>query len=175
MIPLGFIPSVPTLVIVAALSIAVGVQQVRVDRRDAALAAEVAARATETAERAGLALDHALTVGRLQSQHAALQQLKEDEYAQQLHNNALAGAAGRADAQRLRDKLATFTSGDRQPGEADTAACQRAQHRLPIVGALLGEGVGLEAESRAIIEQRDAEVARLLAQINVDRAACSAP
>ena len=169
-------PILPTVII--ALSIAVGIQQVRVDRRDAALATEVAARATETAGRAQLALDHALTVSRLQSQHAAAQQLKDENYAQQLHNNALADAAGRADAQRLRDKLAAFTAftaRDRQPGETDTAACERAQHRLPIVGALLGEGVSLEAEGRAIIERRDAEVARLLAQINVDRAACSAP
>ncbi len=75
----------------------------------------------------------------------------------------------------MRDKLAAFASGDQQPGEADAAACQRAQHRLPIVGALLGEGVSLEAESRAIIDRRDAEVARLLAQINLDRVACSSP
>ena len=121
-----------------------------------------------------MAQKHADQVAQLQSQHAAVQQQKEDEYAQQLHNTEIAGVAGRADAQRLRNQLASFTASDRQPGETDTAACQRAQYRLPIVGALLGEGVELEAESRAIIERRDAEVKRLLDQISIDRMACSA-
>lgn len=159
---------------IAGLSTAVGVQQVRVANGQTALAEQVAARSTETAERTQLALDYTLSVANLQSKHAADQLQKDDDYAKQIKLLTHTGDVERATAQRLRDKIATFTSGGSQSGETDASAGQRARDRLPVVGALLAESVELEAESRAIIQRRDAEVARLLEQITIDRAACSA-
>lgn len=172
--PLSLIPSWGTWAAIGVLTAAVGVQQVRVANLKTDLAEQVSARATETTARAKMALDHADAIGKLQYQHAADQQQKEDDYAKKIRSLETAGAAQRADAQRMRDKLTAFTSGDRRPGETDAAACQRARDRLPLVGALLEEGIGLETESRAIIERRDAEVGRLQEQITIDRTACSA-
>ncbi len=160
---------------IGLLTAAVGAQQLRVANGARALAQEQSARSADNSQRAALALEHAVAIGKLQSQHAADQQQKDETYVQKLHNLQTAGAVDRADAQRLRGKLATFTSGAVQPGETDAAAGQRARDRLPHVGALLAEGVELEAESRAIIQRRDAEVGRLLDQIRIDRVACTAP
>lgn len=158
---------------IGVLTAAVGVQQVRVANGERALAQEQSARADDDRWRATLALEHAAAVGELQYQHAADQQQKDETYAQKLHNLETTGAVDHADAQRLRGKLAAFTSGVVQPGETDAAAGERARDRLPLVGELLAEGVELEAESRAIIQRRDAEVGRLLDQIQIDRVACS--
>lgn len=158
-------------VLVAALLVGLGAQQVRVSNGEHTLAQERSARADDNSQRATLALEHAVTIGKLQSQHAADQQQKDTTHAQKLHNIQVAGAADRADAQRLRGNLTTFTSSAVRPGETDTAACQRARDRLPVVGDLLAEGVELEAESRTIIQRRDAEVERLLNQVQIDRKA----
>jgi hypothetical protein len=170
---INIIPSWAYWLAIGALTAGVGAQQVRVANLKTDLATEGRARATESAKRTQLALDHTVAIGKLQSQHAADQQQKDDKYAQQLHNLQAAGAVARADAQRLRGKLATFTSGAVQTGETDATAGQRARDRLPLVGALLAEGVELEAESRGIIQRRDAEVGHLADQIRIDRAACS--
>lgn len=158
---------------IAVLTAAVGAQQVRVAMAHTELANEKTARANETIERQNLVITHADELRKLESQHAADQQQQEEAYARQITIAKTAGAADRADAQRVRGQLAAFTSGATRTGETDAAACQRARDRLPIVGALLGEGVELEAEGSEIIRRRDAEVTLLLGQIRIDRAACS--
>lgn len=158
---------------IAVLTAAVGAQQVRVTMAHTELAVEQKARADETIERQNLVIAHAADLRRLESQHAADQQQQEDAYARQITIAKTAGAADRADAQRVRGQLAAFTSGATRPGETDAAACQRARDRLPRVGDLLAEGIELETESRELIRQRDAEVVLLLGQIGIDRAACS--
>jgi hypothetical protein len=159
----------------AATSLTAVVTQLELSSVEASLSAEVAARATDRAERATLALAHFTDVKNIEIKHAAEQQQKDSDYAQTLQKLELAGTTGRADAQRLRSMLSAFTAGDRGPGETDAAAGQRARDRLQLVGALLAEGIELEAEGRAVIDRRDAEVGRLLEQIQIDRAACSAP
>ena len=158
-------------VAIGVLTAGVGAQQVRVSTAHTALAQEKAARAEETAERTQLVLDHELSLKSILATHTAAQQLKDDTYAAKILEINTSAVRNAADAGKLRLRLEAFTSSARQPGETDTAACERAQYRLPIVGGLLAEGVELEAESRAIIQQRDAEVERLLEQIKIDRAA----
>lgn len=160
-------------IIIALMGASVGVERIQVANAKANLATEKAARAVETQQRTKLALDHAEQLLTIKSKHAAEQQQKEEAYATQLLAAKTAGIADRADAQRMRNKLAAFTSGTARPGDTDATACKRAQDRLPRVGALLAEGVELEAESRELIRQRDAEINLLLGQINIDRSACS--
>lgn len=160
---------------IALLMAAVGAQQVRVANAHTELAEEQKARAGETIERQGLVIAHAKELRAKESQHAAETQQKVEAYESQITAAKTAGAADRADAKRVRGQLAAYASGGRRPGETDAVACQRAQDRLPRVGALLAEGVELEAESRELIRQRDAEVTLLLGQIKTDRAACSPP
>lgn len=158
-------------VAIAALTAGIVAQQLRVSNAYTALYEERAARAEETAERIQLVMDHEMSLKSILATHAAAQQTKDDTYAAKLLDLKTSAVRNAADAGKLRLRLEAFTGSARQPGETDAAACQRAQYRLPIVGGLLAEGVELEAESRAIIQQRDAEVERLLEQIKIDRAA----
>ncbi len=158
---------------IGVLMVLIGAQEVRVGREKVALASEQKARALETQQRTQLALDHSETLRLKERQHTAATQQKDEAYATQLLAAKNAGAADRADAQRLRGQLAAFTSGATRPGETDAVACQRFKDRLPLVGSLLAEGISLEAESRELIRQRDAEVVLLQGQITIDRAACS--
>ena len=172
---MNIVPSWVYWIVIAGLAAAVGAQQMRVDHAKTQLATEKAARAQETIARQDMVIKHAAELRDRESKHAAAQQQKEEAYATQLLAAKSAGAADRADAQRVRSQLATFTSSATRPGETDAAACKRAQDRLPRIGALLAEGIELEAESRELIRQRDAEVTLLLGQIATDRAACSPP
>jgi hypothetical protein len=156
---------------IGLLVAAVGAQQVRVASVERALAQEQSARADDSLQQALVNLDWVSKVSDLQTKHAADQQQLEETHVQKMHKLETAGAVDRADAQRMRGKLANFASSASQPGETDAAACQRARDRLPKLGDLLAEGIELEAESRSIIERRDAEVGRLLDQIHIDRAA----
>lgn len=160
-------------IVIAVLAVGIGVQQVRVAHGQTELAQEQKAHSDETAIRMKLALDHTAEIGRLTAQHAADQQHSEERYAE--INKALADER-RADAvttNRLRDKLAAYTSGDRRPGETDTVASERSADRLQALGRMVREGVELLTEARSIIGRRDGEVARLLDQIKIDRTACS--
>lgn len=172
---LKVIPDWAYWIAIGVLTAAVGAQQVRVANAHTELAQEKSARAIETQQRTQLALDHSETLRLKERQHAAATQQKDEAHAAELLAAKTAGAADRADAQRMRNKLAAFTSATTRPGETDAAACQRVKDRLPRVGALLAEGIELEAESRELIRQRDAEVTLLLGQIKTDRAACSPP
>lgn len=171
MLTVRVVPTWVYWVAIGALTVGIGAQQVRVSNAHTALAQEKAARAEETAERTQLILDHELSLKSILATHTAAQQLKDDTYAAKILEINTSAVRNAADAGKLRLRLEAFTSSARQPGETDTAACERARYRLPIVGGLLAEGVELEAESRAIIQQRDAEVERLLEQIKIDRAA----
>lgn len=156
---------------IGVLMAAVGAQQVRVANAHTELADEQRARAEETSGRMQVAMAYTDELRLRESQHAADQQQKEEKYAIEILAVKTAGATDRADAKRVRGQLAAFTSSGNRPGETDAIACKRAQDRLPRVGALLAEGIELEAESREFIRQRDAEIDLLLRQIKIDRAA----
>ena len=171
MFGINLIPTWAYWTAIGVLSAAVGAQQVRVSNAHADLSQEKTERAEETAERVQLVLDHELSIKSILATHTAAQQTKDDIYVAKVLELKDAAVRNAADARGLRLKLEAFTSGARQPGETDAAACERAQYRLGAVGNLLAEGVELEAESRAIIERRDAEVERLKGQVAIDRAA----
>lgn len=173
--PLGMIKLVPYwvyLLVIAMLLTWGGVQTTRVAVAQKDLAVEVQERAVETTERTQLALANQVKVSKIKSEHAASQQLKDENYAKQINQLRADNAVYTADSQRLRNKVSAFASGAVRAGETNAAACQRAVDRLPAIGALLGQSVELEAESRAVIKQRDAEVKMLLDQIRIDRKAC---
>lgn len=156
---------------IAALAATSGMQQVRISGTQAELAQEKHERSLEALEQTNTVLRHEQKVKSILATHTAAQREKDDDYVKQLDTVRANYVRSADDARRLRSRLEAFTGSGRQPGETESAACERAQHRLPIVGGLLAEGIELEAESRAIIEQRDAEVKRLLEQIKIDRAA----
>lgn len=159
--------------LLAALCITVAVQQARIGSLRADLARAEAQVATERAERVEAARKHAERLADVQLEHATRQQ--EAEHAWNEEKARL--AAGRRDdaelVRRLRAQVATALSAGRGPaGQADAAADQRRDDSAEDLAGLLGEGIALVAEGRRLVEQRDAEVTRLLAQITADRAAC---
>lgn len=172
---INFIPDWVYWLVIAALAAVVGVQQIRVADRDVELAQAQTARSNETAAREKVARDATANIASLQAQHAHDQQLTENGYASKIQKLENDKRAGDALTGRLRGKLATFAASGRAPGETDAVALERAADRLGIVAGLLSESVDLVAESRSVVERRDLEVGRLLDQIKLDRAACSAP
>lgn len=178
---LKFFPEWVYWIVIGALVVLLGAQQVRVANAhtelansQTELAQEQKARSAETAQRVQVALKHAGEIKQLQEKHAEEQQAKEDLYVAKIKKLEADNRAGLATADRLRNTLATIASGDRRPGETDAAALQRTANRLQLVSRLLAEGVDLVTEGRAVVEGRDLEVGRLLEQISIDRAACSA-
>lgn len=173
-------PWVP-LAVGGALVALVGVQQIRVMDRD-----------TEIQRQKGLvlaregALKDVNTVAAeareawanerraLQAQHATSQQKANDDFKKTTGAVEQRAAALRADNDRLRNQVRGYAAVTRTEGESDAALASRTGHRLAVVATLLDEGVGLEAESRRIIETRDAEVKLLRSQVDADRAACAA-
>lgn len=171
---LKLIPDWAYWVAIAALAAAVGVQQVRVANLKADVAQVEKARDGETAARERAAREHADKLRDLQARHAEEQQQKETDYETKLAKLEKDKRADAAVAGQLRDKLAAFAARSQQPGETDTAAVERYANRLGIVSGLLAESIDLVTEGRSVIERRDAEVGRLLEQINLDRSACQA-
>lgn len=159
--------------VIAALVGLLGVQQVRVSDYKTEIAELKQKVSDERADREAAARAHVEELRLRETQHTQAQQLKDKDYAQKL---ALLEAGRRDDRAligSLRGTIASYTAIGQRPGETDAAALERASHRLQTIGQLLDEGVELVIESRRLVEQRDAEVARLLDQIRIDRAACS--
>jgi hypothetical protein len=171
---LDLIPSWMYLVAIGVLVAVVGLQEVRISGLETDVAIEQTKAATELSLRTKAALDHSEAMSELSQAHAKDQQTKEDTYNDSLQKIQDRNRVVTADNDRLRGKLTAFTSRDRRPGETDTAAIERYQGRLEIVGALLGESLSLLQEGGLVIEGRDLEVKNLLEQIHIDRAACTA-
>jgi hypothetical protein len=158
---------------IAALTVVVGVQEVRVQRAQAETSKVKLDFATDQAQRQEVARKLIEENGRLQTEHAAKQQELETRYAKQKTDYENRRRADAATVGRLRDQLATYTARGDAPDHTEPVACQRAGDRLEALGGLFAEGVELVVEGRGIVERRDAEVIRLLGQIGADRAACS--
>jgi hypothetical protein len=171
---LDLIPSWMYLVAIGVLVAVVGLQEVRISGLETDVAIEQTKAATELSLRTKAALDHSEAMSELSQTHAKDQQTKEGTYNESLQKIQDRNRVVTADNDRLRGKLTAFTSRDRRPGETDTAAIERYQGRLEIVGALLGESLSLLQEGGLVIEGRDLEVKNLLEQIHIDRAACTA-
>lgn len=171
---LKLIPTWAYWLAIAALVAFVGVQQVRIAGYQADIATVKGERDQDRAALAQAALDHKAAIDKLEDDHAAAQQLKENEYAADAKKREAARLAAVAESGRLRGKLAAYANSGVRAGETDAAAYQRAADRLNVVSGLLDESIDLVTEGRSIIEQRDSEVANLLRQIKIDRAACEA-
>ena len=150
-----------------------GWQHTQIADLEADLARAGQAASDERLARETAAREHVENIAALQAQHAINQQTLENQHAKNMADLASRRAADRAEADRLRGTIATYTARDRRPGDTDAAALERAEDRLAVVGALLEESVQLLIEGRGVVEGRDAEVKRLVDQINLDRQTCS--
>lgn len=154
------------------LGVTVAVQQARIGSLRASLAQAEAQVASDRAASAKVAQAHAEALAALQATHAARQQEAEHAFAME---TARLVDARRDDADLVRRMRAQLTAAGRRPaGPTDPAAVQRRADASGDLAGLLGEGVELVVEGRRLVEQRDAEVSRLLDQIKADRAACGA-
>lgn len=181
-LPFKLVPDQLYWIAIGALVIGVGTQTWRLASAKAdtssaqvALREEKAARAAETAARATAAVNYGKQVSQLEHDHALTQQKLENQNAELQKELENRRAADQRIIAGLRGNLANYTAGNRRPGETDAAALERYQHRLDVVGGLLGESFDLLIEGRGIVERRDAEVGRLLDQIRIDRLACEGP
>jgi len=160
--------------VLSALLITVAFQQTRIDALKADLARAEAQVAIERAERLEAAKRHAEIIAAAQAEHATRQQEAEHEWNQEKIRLA---AARRDDVElvrRLRAQIAAAVSSRRgAAGPTDSAPAERRVDPAADIARLLAEGVALVAEGRRLVEQRDAEVSRLLDQVRVDRTACA--
>lgn len=117
---------------------------------------------------------HELSIERIKakSAHAAGQQQKEQEYAQERERQIAARAADQRELGRLRNAIKAYAAGGGAAGGTDATAGVSHEDRLDRLAALLDEGVELAIEGRGIVERRDAQVKRLRDQIELDRQAC---
>lgn len=150
-------------------------QILRIDSLKADLAQERKAASDLRADRERVAREHADRVADITATHALQQQAQENEYEEKLSDMVVRNSAATAESERLRKLVRDYASapGSCRGGQVDAASNQRSASRSELLGALLEEAVGLVAESRVVIERRDAEVTRLLDQVVTDRAACS--
>ncbi|GEQ76466.1 hypothetical protein CTTA_3471 [Comamonas testosteroni] len=106
------------------------------------------------------------TAGRLQ--HAAGQQENTHDYTQKL---AALEAGRAADAARIaglqHDIRSTATRNAQLAGDA--AACRDLADQHQRLAALAGEGAGVVGQLVGLVERRDAQVAALKGQVQVDR------
>lgn len=153
----------------AALSLALGMWVL-------ALKADVAGLKTQAAEQRAAAeqaaRNYEVTLAKKEREHAGAQQKQEDAYVEERVSLARQRDDERGAAVRLRDKLTAATR-NRPTSDTDPAGRQCDGDQLEELGRLAGEGVEVVAEGRAILRERDSQVTRLLAQIRLDRGACS--
>lgn len=157
------------LAVCAALSLALGMWVL-------ALKADVAGLKTQAAEQRAAAeqaaRNYEVALAKKEQEHASAQQKQEDAYAEERALLARQRNDERDAVVRLRDKLTAATR-NRPASSATPAGCQCDGDRLEELGRLAGEGVEVVAEGRAILRERDSQVTHLLAQIRLDREACS--
>ena len=163
------------LVVIAALLAWISLLKIEVADGKSDLAIEQADRAGENSARMKLALTYELKLGEKERKHAADQQTSASKFAEE--KSLLQGRIADRDVRigRMSRDLAAFTSGSRQDGDTDAIALGRCEDRLKKLGALVDRGQSLVERSVTLVEGRDLEVGRLKEQIDLDRAACSAP
>lgn len=158
-----------TLVAMTALAVKNGAQKITAQAELAELKAVMAAQTAAAEKAARRAAEEKLA---LVAEHNRKTQESENAFIQE---RAAAQDRARADAttvDRLRNKIASYTSGGGRADQTATATHVDLSDRLATIGGLLGESLGLLVEGRNIIERRDAEVMLLRTQIEIDRAAC---
>lgn len=170
---MNLVPSWVYWIVIGALTLAVVGEETRIAYTKLELSEERTMRSNENQERLTLALTYQTKVGKLEREHAATIQAKDEKYAKDTLALKTSRDLNAADAKRLSGKLANYTSGANATGETDAAFCQRARDRLPLIGRLLGQGQELLDEAQGIIQQRAVDIGRLKDQIDADRKACT--
>src|ERR1051326_3318635 len=99
---------------------------------------------------------------------------RDKDYAATIKNIEDQRTVVAANNSKLRSKILNYPKANIAANETCTITLKRTADKSEILAELLAEGIGISAEGRSIIERRDAEVARLLDQINLDRIACEA-
>lgn len=161
--------------VIALLVLALGTQQVRIEHVKTQNATLKQTAAELLADREKVARQHAQHINQLQVKHAEDQYALEKEHAKKLTDIETRRRNAVAESERLRGAIHAYAaSGSLRGGDVDSAAAERAADRLEKLATLLTEGTGLLIEGRGLVEQRDAEVSRLLEQIVLDRRTCSA-
>ena len=159
--------------LLTALVVTIAIQQARIGSLRASLAQSEAQVATGLAERSETARRHAEVLSAAQAAHATQQQ--EAEHVFSLEKTRLADARhdDAALVNRLRAQIAAKLPAARGPaGQADAFTGINRRDAAGDLAGLLAEGVELVAEGGRLVEQRDAEVRLLRAQIDADRTAC---
>lgn len=176
---LDLIPSWAYALAVALLLAVVVTQEVRVTSLKVSLAAaevEAAgqreAREVERRQRFEILAAHREELSKIQAAHAAVQQENENVWTQKRLALEARTRDDAAQLDRLRKRLSTYTARGGRTGAPDAAPAVDQADRLEGVGRLFDESLGLLVEGRRLLEQRDAEVERLLGQIEADRNAC---
>jgi len=176
---LDLIPSWAYAAAVAVLLVTVATQEVRVSSLKVSLAAAQAeassereVREVERRQRFEILAAHQEELQKIQAVHAAEQQEKEHVWTQKRLAMEARARDDAAQLDRLRKRLSAYTSGGSRPGAPDTAASVDHADRLEALGRLFDESLELLVEGRQLLERRDAEVERLLGQIEADRKAC---
>lgn len=176
---LDLIPSWAYGLAVAGLLTVVVAQEVRVTSLKVSLAAaetEVAgqreAREVERRQRLEVLAAHREELSKIQAAHAAVQQENENVWTQKRLALEARTRDDAAQLDRLRKRLSAYTARGGRTGAPDAAPAVDQADRLEGVGRLFDESLELLVEGRQLIERRDAEVERLLGQIEADRNAC---
>lgn len=102
--------------------------------------------------------------------HSTASQENANELLEELSRQRDAAIADVARAERLRIDQERRSATYRSMSEAGAAACSALADRTTALDRQLAEGVGVVADLRGVVEQRDAEVKALMGQIEADRA-----
>lgn len=156
------------LLLVAAL----GVQTLRLEHAQTALATEKADRAQEAARLARIARERAEQNATIQAKNAAETIANADRFDQERARLANDNARLAVTADGLRADVERYTAGA-AGAAADATACKRAVDRARTLGKLFRQADSLAEELARAAEQRNAEVRALKGQLTADRQACN--
>ena len=158
-----------TLAAMTVLAVKNGAQEIAARAELAELKVVMSAQTAAAEKAARRAAEEKLT---LVAEHNRKTQESENAFIQTLSAAQDRARVDAATVDRLRNKIASYTSSGGRTDQATTVTRVDLSDRLAAIGGLLGESIGLLVEGRSIIERRDAEVMLLRTQIEIDRFAC---
>lgn len=159
----------------AMLAVLLGAQTLRLHSEQTAHAQLRADLAEREQRRATAALQHEIATTSQESTHAADTSNNADAYTT---SQPVRDAIARADvarADRLRRDAESRAATYRAMAEAGSTACRDLADRHTTLDAHVVRGVAVVAGLRSDLDRRDAEVALLRQQINIDRALLTPP
>jgi hypothetical protein len=177
MIPLPFlkvfdiIPGWAYALIVAAVLAFGGVQTVRLAGSQTDMAELKMAAEKDRGDRLALVAAHNLKIGKMQADHAKIQQEIIGGYTDQILKLQGERTLAVARVDRVRNDAAAAAARDRATAGSDPAAAKRLADRNEVLYTLVAEGFDLVEQGRGILGERDAAVEALKSLIANDRKA----